>query len=562
MRLLNRLFSSKPQQPTHTNAVGAFAGSDPYTTYSSTLKWISETKAKLPDGTTFSVTPAMRETAFNTDPMLKGTIAPYLKNVVLGSYHIDTADNKKFTAMIDDIREFITSLQLLDVFRDDFIDYDIIHGHSYRRRDGDLNRLAKLDTATITVYRDPWDPEYVAYHQQIYLQDTWTSAAATTEHNSWFIPSGELYIEGDTEPPKAKAIFDSIAEKYGIDDTTNLRVDSADRIVAMHRVEPGDPAPIDNVVLAIWLKRLLLTNSPNIIFRVLSPFVHVKNGVLAEVSTNGDKQLLSSVPSQPPADLADIDPEQYAAESSAHTAWVAECKSVATTVIKALKDGGIFSSGPDTELEVVESGRTVPSEFIKTMLDILDEEIGQAFGFPVALIKANGSELATSRTILEFFNVAYAGVRQDYQSVADSLIREKFEGQSWEYEIVGKDGKTETGTFTFAEAAPSFVLGVGDTNEQTKIAQAKLLDAKRIEILKRLGASRGDIQAAADQAGFGALDLDKYDDAQAPTAPFGQSIKSTGKEDLKPFEGEDDRLKDDLMKAYKDAQASVADILE
>ncbi|WP_445475327.1 hypothetical protein ACT9XH_00870 [Methanococcoides methylutens] len=49
MSFINRLFSSKPQSR-NSIPVGAFAGSDPYETYASTLKWISETKTKLPKG--------------------------------------------------------------------------------------------------------------------------------------------------------------------------------------------------------------------------------------------------------------------------------------------------------------------------------------------------------------------------------------------------------------------------------------------------------------------------------------------------------------------------------
>lgn len=108
------------------------------------------------------------------------------------------------------------------------------------------------------------------------------------------------------------------------------------------------------------------------------------------------------------------------------TLTLESCKGTAKTIMTCLKDGGVFSSGPDTELQVIESRRNMSYLFIREMVALLDEEIGQAFGFPVSLIKAKGSELATYRTILEFFNMAYGGVRRDYQSVADALILEKF----------------------------------------------------------------------------------------------------------------------------------------
>ncbi|AAM05215.1 TPA: hypothetical protein HA338_05470 [Methanosarcina acetivorans] len=69
----------------------------------------------------------------------------------------------------------------------------------------------------------------------------------------------------------------------------------------MHRVKPGDPAspgdtvPIDSVVLAIQLKRLLLVNSSNLVFRVLSPFIHVVSGTLFEITDyEGNKRPLAT----------------------------------------------------------------------------------------------------------------------------------------------------------------------------------------------------------------------------------------------------------------------------
>ncbi|WP_157196637.1 hypothetical protein [Methanococcoides burtonii] len=61
--------------------------------------------------------------------------------------------------------------------------------------------------------------------------------------------------------------------------------------------------------------------------------------------------------------------------------------------------------------------------------------------------------------------MAYAGVQRDYQSVADALIREKF------------GDKADT-------AQVKFVLETGDVKELLKIAQAKLTDAKRLQVAR------------------------------------------------------------------------------
>jgi hypothetical protein len=568
MSILNKLFSSTPPQQKKTSPVGAYVGDDPYQTYITTLNWIKETKAKMPDGSVFEVTPSMREEAFETDPLLKGTITPFLKNSILGDYQLVTEDNKKYEPALKEIRQYLNEIGLLDAFRDDFKDLAIVHGHAYRRKDPDkdsIESLAPLKNATITTYRDPWDSTFAAYHQKIYVNDSWTENPSMSEYNSWFIPNGGRYIEGEYEDRGAKAQFDFIKTKYGITDTTNLRVDSSDRIIAMHRVEPDEPAPIDSAILAIWLKRLLLTNSPNIIFRVLSPFVHIKNGLVLEtIGADGGKDLITTVPQQPPEEMSTTDPEKYAAESSIYNAWVAACKTAAKNVLTSLKDGGIFSSGPDTSLEVVESGRTVPSEFIETMVNMLDQEIGQSFGFPVALVKANGSELATSRTILQLLNTTFAGARREYEKVADKLIRERFEGQTWQYEVPTKDGGTDTGTFRFDEMMCHFKLEITDVSDQLKEAQAKLQKMKTLQIAKQVGADRSDIQALGEEYGFGMLDLDNYDNAQEqPNIPFNMpstSVQSTS-EELEPSEVTDeDDLPDALFEAYKKGISKIKEL--
>ena len=114
----------------------------------------------------------------------------------------------------------------------------------------------------------------------------------------------------------------------------------------MHRSAPGEPAPIDNAVLAIWLKRLLLVNSPNMIFRILSPILQAKNVVLVELTENGEKQMSSTAPMVPPTEMATTDPERYAMMKTDHDAYIESCKGTAKTIRTCLKDGGVFSSGP------------------------------------------------------------------------------------------------------------------------------------------------------------------------------------------------------------------------
>lgn len=115
MSLINRLFSTaKPTGPKNSAVVGASKiGTDPYDYYASTLAWIKDTQNKMPGGTVFEITAEMREQAYNVDPLLSGTIIVFLKNIVLSSYHIETADNKKYEAAIKDINSWLEEIGLM-----------------------------------------------------------------------------------------------------------------------------------------------------------------------------------------------------------------------------------------------------------------------------------------------------------------------------------------------------------------------------------------------------------------------------------------------------------------
>lgn len=379
----------------------------------------------------------------------------------------------------------------------------------------------------------------------------------------WFIPEGLPYIQGEFEDEKAKEIFDQIAQKYGIQDKQNLRVDSSDRIISMHRVKPGDPAPIDSVILAIWLKRLLLVNSPNLIFRVLSPFTHVVSGQMLEITDlDGTKRLVPSVPQKPSEADKENDPEMYNALAADYNAWKAAIKRAIRDIINALKDGGAYASGPDMEIKVVESGRDVSYKLIDILIKLLNEEIGQACGFPMALISANGSELATSRTILQFFNNVHAGARRDYQSVADQLIQERFENQTWTVDLEpGEEGDPTTDTYSFKDLQAEFLLVTPDVKDALEQAEAGLKKAQELETLSKVGASKEDVQALADERGYGMLGLDNYGQtAAAPTQPPQASmVRSAAETD--PSGSEGDTLSRKLRDAYETARKAVGDLL-
>jgi len=556
------------QAPTPSSpaaVAGAGSGEQAFNTYSHILRWVSDTRKKMPSGGDYNPTPDDRETAYNIDPLVSGIITPFLKNTLLGTFTIQTEDNKKYQACIDDIMEFLKDIKLQETFREDFEDYAIKHGHSYRRKDYFtdntklLKKLQRLEAKAMNTYEDPWDSDIVAYHQRIYANDVWSSTQASkmTEYNSWFIPGGGKIADG-IEETGAMATWEQFRIKYGINETTGLRVDNADKIFAMHKVRPGKAAPIDSAILAIWLKRLILANGPNYIFSVIMPFLHLKQGVMLKVPDGqGGEKLITSVPPAPAADMATTDPERYAAMNADRTAYTNALADNVKNIMRYRAEGGLFASSPDIELQVTESGRTISSTFIQQMIGLLDEDIARAFGFPLALISANGAELATSRTILELFNTAYAGSRQDYESKADGLIEERFDGVTWEYEITLKDGTTERGSYTLEDAQAHYKLETGDVKDALKEAQTQLTTMQMLQTAKTLGASRADIQALGEEQGLGLLDLDKFD--VPPPSPFG-NFPQEGKPEEKPEEKKPEEMMPEEKEKEKEETTSTAGI--
>jgi hypothetical protein len=182
--------TQKDIQASPIGAGVAEAIEDHYISHSHLLKWISETRHKLP-----AATPLLRREAFLADPLLKGTIYPYLKNVLLQGFSIQTKDNKLYSAAIEEIGEYLEQLGLMQIFREDFLNFMILDGHSYRRIDpdtsGNVTRLEKIEPSSVNVYNDPWDSSIVSYHQRARVKSSWSTMGMTEDVDSWFIPFGK-----------------------------------------------------------------------------------------------------------------------------------------------------------------------------------------------------------------------------------------------------------------------------------------------------------------------------------------------------------------------------------
>jgi hypothetical protein len=552
------------------NQIGAAIGSDPYGSYTSALKWVLETQRKLPN-----ISQDIREEAFDSDPLVKGIIYPYLKNYLLSGGSFETQDNKLYVDAIDEINDYVERIGLLDAFRKDFKYLFFLKGHSYRRidrnRQGKIEFLTKIRSSQVTQYIDPWNERFVSYHQSIMVPESWQENTSEKKYDCWWIPDvlpGKAWVSGPG--PKDEGVlekFNELTKQYSIYAKENVRIGSSDDILAMHIDDVDDTsAPIDSVVLAIWLKRLLLVNSPNMIFRVLSPILQLKKGIVVEsVDSMGNKTLITSVPSKPDVAMATTDPEGYNQMAQEYTDYQTALRTGMDNVISCLKDGGVYGSAPDEELIVVESGREVSATFIKETIALLNEEIGQCFGFPIALVTASGSELATSRTIESTLSKTFNGARLDYEKVANWIISQEFAGRSWNgYKYEDIDG--------------GYKLETPGTKDMLVEAQTKLALTDSLLKIKELGASLKDMQALVDEyMDMGDMELSNYErkepepvednnnihqQFQSQNNELKSSMPDMKNDDLKPSNFDEEELKKDLLKAYEAAQSSIKQLIE
>ncbi len=592
-----KLSSASPSKDTQAAPVGAGVsqvGGDEYFHQEKFNKWIEETKHKLPHAT-----PTLREEAFLSDPLIQGTIYPYLRNVLLKGYTVQTEDNKLYSEAIKEITAYLEQIDIMQAFREDFKDFAFLTGHTYRRADPDLSgnivRLEKIEPSTVEVFNDPWDSSIIAYHQHAKVRTTWSYLGTTEEVDSWFIPYGSdlqdvnaTYIQNRAtgNDQRVYDLFTKYQQNYSISNISNLRIAASERVISMHNSDktqrlcnqyddseqtPCTPAPIDSVILAIWLKRLLLSNAPHLIYIVINPFLHAKSGILKEVKdAAGNPKIISSLPEMPAAILQNTNPTEYNVMLQKFNNWVNSLKEAQKKIIECVKSGGVFGSGPDLEIKPIESARNVSYQFIKSLIDQLNEEIGQAFGFPMSLVTATGTELASSRNILQMFNSVHAGERMEYEAVANKLIKKQFAQKTWQGTTT-KNGKEILVTYSLEDMQVNFTLDTPDVKDLLAEAQASKARAETLVQLKNVGAGKEDLQALGEEAGFGILTLDGTPAPQAEGAPgdqtnailqaiISEALRSAGPTDPSGFK--DKKITERLQEAYKTAKETIDKLFE
>jgi hypothetical protein len=124
---------------------------------------------------------------------------------------------------------------------------------------------------------------------------------------------------------------------------------------------------------------------------------------------------------------------------------------------------------PDTiHEEILESNASINSEMIKALVNVLDTQIAYGMGFSISLLNASGVEVSTAHNIFAVVAVTMRGIQQQFKSIAEALIFERFP----QAEVEGVE----------------FELDELNPEDELTAAQRKKLYAETSEILYNMGA--------------------------------------------------------------------------
>jgi hypothetical protein len=419
-------------------------------------------------------TRANRKLAYKIDGLVRA-IANIKRFSILKSYKLTAVDEVASDDLKTQIDLFIKKTDMLRVFRQSFTPLEI-EGACYIQKQysgAELESLVALED--LEKHTKPTDASDYYYFQDMLIPKEWRdpTCSETDRQRVWFIDEDirDQYKEIKDPPDKVLA---------------------RDRIIEVLNNDSGE-SDLQPVVSLVFIKNFLLQLLPNLIEVVTSPQEEI-------IYSTIDKAGVACVPTMPPASLKTADNTKYLEEKKYYEEW----KSSLTELVNRIATDRLEmrkTIHPDTvEEKVLESNASLNGDLIRSLVDVLDTQISFGMGFSLSLISASGVELATSQTIFQTVAVTMRGVQEQYKTIANALIYERFP----EAEAAGID----------------FVLSELNPEDETNVSVRKKTDAERkklyaevAEILFNMGMPEESIktfvsdQLNVDLEGAGSLSI-------------------------------------------------------
>lgn len=344
-------------------------------------------------------TPANRALAYRIDGLVR-----FITNVerfsILKDYTLSSNDDTKHEALLKEIDVFIERISLLQAFRQVFTLLKI-EGAGHLQKLLENNKVSGFAVLeNLIKYTKPTDKLDYYYYQALNVSKDWHNPeeTGTKLQRVWFIDIARQ--------PEYSAI------KEGED-----LVVSRDSIIEILNNESGE-SNLQTVISYVFIKNFLIQLLPNLIEIITSPQEEI---IYSTVDVNG----VPCIPQMPDLKLKAVDSIKYAAEVKEYNTWKANLKELANRIsIDRTKHRKTIH--PDTIKEkVLESGQSLNTELIESLVHVLDTQIAYGMGFSLSLLNASGNELSTSQSIYAVVATTMRGIQQQFNKVANALIYEE-----------------------------------------------------------------------------------------------------------------------------------------
>lgn len=396
---------------------------------------------KLAEERRIEDTSANRKLAFTIDGL-----ARFIVNIkrfsILQDYTLISSDDKKNEGLLNEIKTFLLSIKLLQIFRQVFTSLQL-EGEGYIQKQYDGKVVTSLSVLEhLEKYTNPIDATDFYFYQNQKVSKNWQDPEEEGTHSvkTWFID-----IEKRSEYTAIKEGEDNIVSKT--------------KIIEILNNESGE-SNMQAVISYIFIKNFLLQMLPNLIEVVTNPHEEIIYDTI-------DKAGQPCIPKLPTESLKTADPAKYKEKLKIFTKWksglTAMVNKIAVDRTKTRK-----SVHPDTIHEkILESNSSINSEMLEALIRVLDTQIAYGMGFSLSLISASGVEVSTAHNIFAVVATTMRGVQQQFEGVANEIIYEQF-----------KNAEAEGIAFKLDELNPE---------DELTAAQRKKFYTESAEILNDIG---------------------------------------------------------------------------
>lgn len=402
------------------------------------------------------------ETAMRIDPL-----APFIlwaqSFILFGNYDLNVAvDDKEGTQKKEMVTWIEQDIYLLERLRQMF-ERARLHGTAHlQKKYKDSNKIRlKTDVDKIHYlqllkklekHQDPFDDTNFIYYQKLLIPKMWQDPEKndTEWQRIWYTKEGE------------KEHFPIKTEDKWI---------NRDTIIELRNGEAGRSS-IETCLNAIYIKNQLIMGMPMLVKIVTTPDgIFTFDLILVDTTT---KEVIWRAPLPPDPALNMTDSAAYSAQKEAYDDFKSSMQTVINNFSKRRLGGDAVALPRTIEHKIVESSQSLNPAMLSTMFNILNKTIAWGLGFPIALIDASGSELATSRVIRDTITPYLRGLQAQVKAIAIELLKEQFPDVEF--------------TFAFSDLHP---------RDAKDIAQVTKTHMESLKIGRDIGYSDDDIRNAA-----------------------------------------------------------------